>query len=78
MLCGAPALEHVIELRIVAHSLVADQQLRAGGRVFRHQRFDERDDGILCGSDTEQDFAARIIELERRTQRIGGIIVYSA
>ena len=46
--------------------------------VLGHQRFDKRHDGIFCGSDAEQDFVMRIIEGEGRTQRIGGIIVYSA
>jgi hypothetical protein len=48
-----PALEHVVELRIAARSLVADEELRAGFRALRHQRFDERHDGVLCGSDAE-------------------------
>jgi hypothetical protein len=49
----APALEHVIELRVAAYLLVADEQFRAGFRALRHQRFDERNDGILFGSHAE-------------------------
>jgi hypothetical protein len=49
----APPFEHVIELRIAADPLVADEELGAGFRVLRHQRFDERYGGILCGSDAE-------------------------
>jgi hypothetical protein len=48
-----PALEHIVKLRIAAHVLIADEEPRVGFRLLRHQRFDQRDDGVLCRSHAE-------------------------
>jgi hypothetical protein len=66
----APALDHIVELRITAHPVVADQKPRVRARMLGDQGLDQRHDGIVCGSDAEQDFTVRIIEIECRTQRI--------
>jgi len=74
----APALDHIVEFWIAAHPVVADQDPRIRASVLGDQSLDERHDGIVCGRDAKQDFVVRIIEIECRTQRIGGIIVQSA
>src|SRR6202034_248844 len=74
----APTFEHIIEFGIRGHTLVADEHFGAGAGVLGYQAFDERQDGVTRGSDAEQDFVVRIVEFERRTQRIGGVVVYSA
>jgi hypothetical protein len=75
---GAPAFQHVIELRVRAHALVADQELYAGFGVLGDQVPHKRQYGIPVSGSAEQYLAVGIIEFECRTQRIGGIIVDSA
>jgi hypothetical protein len=70
-----PALDEIIELRICADALVADEQSGVSAGVRGDQRLGEWNHGVVCGSDAKQDFVVRIIEVECRTQRIGGIIV---
>ena len=75
---GAPALDHVIELGIGAHALIADQQSCIDRGISGNEVLDEPDDGVGRVSDAKQYFILRIIELECGTQRLRGIIVDSA
>ena len=66
---GAPALEHIVELRIGADALVADQEPGRDVRMLGDQAAHQRDDRIARGRRAEQDLVARIVEREGRAQR---------
>ena len=70
----APAFHHVVEFRIWADAVVADQQARAP-REIRDQPLDQRHHRIARRGHAEQDLVARMIEPERRAQRFLDIVV---
>jgi hypothetical protein len=72
---GVPALDHIVELGICAHAVVADEKPCAGIGILRHQVLDQRQDRIRRGRNTKQDLVARVVEIECRAQCIGSIIV---
>ena len=75
---NAPALGHIVQLRICADAILTDQHPDSDIRMSGHQVFDQRQYRIGCGSDAEQDFVARVIELECRSQRFRGEVVDTA
>jgi hypothetical protein len=67
-----------IQFRICAHPVVTDQQAGVDGGEDGNQVFDQRDNGVACGSDAKQYFTTWIIELESGSQRLGSVVVDSA
>ena len=64
-----PALDDVVELGVLGHAVVADQQARLDVRMLRDQPLHQRHDRVLRGPAAQQDFQLRIVELEGRAQR---------
>ena len=65
----APALDDIVELRVGADAVGADDQPRAHIRMRRDETVDQRHDGIVCVLDTEDDLVVWIVEPERRAER---------
>lgn len=63
-----PALDRVVELRIGADAIVADQQPRRDFGMRVDQAMDDRVHRIVLARDTKEDFVIRIIEREARAQ----------
>ena len=64
-----PALDDVVELGVLRHAVVADQQARLDMRMLRDQPLHQRHDGVLRRPAAQQDFQLRIVELEGGAQR---------
>src|SRR5262249_28980417 len=75
---GAPPFAHVVELRILADRFIAEEQPRGHVRMRCDQALDEWHGGIAGGGCAEDDFVARIIELEGRPERILDVIFQPA
>ena len=78
MLGRTPTLEHVVQFRVRADPVVADQQLCADAGMLRHHRFDQRNDRIRGAGDAEQYFAAPKIECESRSESLAMVILDAA
>ena len=66
---GAPALEHVVELRVGTDALVADEEPGGDVRMLGDQAAHQTDDRVPCGCRAEQDLVAWIVERECGPQR---------
>jgi hypothetical protein len=75
---GAPAFADIVQLRIFADGVVADQQPCGDMRMVGDEASNEGQRGIVGRSRAEDDLVARIIEIESRAQRILDVVLQSA
>lgn len=73
-----PTLDQIVELRIDADAVVADQQAGRHIRVICHQAADERDHRVTRFGDAEDDLVIRVVEGEGRGQRFLDIVFDAA
>ena len=59
-----PAAHAIVELRIGADFLVADDQTGGNIGIGGDELFDDRDDGIIGAGAAEDDLIGRIVELK--------------